>query len=177
VRIKDWLSRLEKDLKLIGIISDTHIPARAKAIPKKVFEVFSDVSLILHAGDLNRLSVIEELKQIAPVVAVYGNMDNREVKEKLTAITSVKIYSWDIGLTHHGGGFWGTKHLERIAAKNNFDVLVFGHTHRPFLKQGKNALFFNPGSPTEPLPPFITKRCVGLLKISKKVIEPKIIHL
>ena len=60
---------------LIGLISDTHIPDRAKQLPQNVFDAFSDVDLILHAGDLTSLEVINQLEQIAPVMAVQGNMD------------------------------------------------------------------------------------------------------
>ena len=60
---------------LIGLISDTHIPDRAKVLPQKVIEAFNDVELILHAGDLTSPRVIEELEDIAPVMAVQGNMD------------------------------------------------------------------------------------------------------
>ena len=60
---------------LIGLISDTHIPDRAKEIPQKVFESFDNVDLIIHAGDLTSPKVIEDLEKIAPVMAVQGNMD------------------------------------------------------------------------------------------------------
>ena len=60
---------------LIGLISDTHIPDRARILPTKVIEAFEDVELIIHAGDLTSPKVIEELEEIAPVMAVQGNMD------------------------------------------------------------------------------------------------------
>ena len=60
---------------LIGLISDTHIPDRAKVLPQNVIEAFNDVDLILHAGDLTSPRVIEELEEIAPVMAIQGNMD------------------------------------------------------------------------------------------------------
>ena len=60
---------------LIGLISDTHIPDRAREIPQKVFETFDNVDLILHAGDLTSPKVIEELEKIAPQIV--------KVKEKL----------------------------------------------------------------------------------------------
>ena len=60
---------------LIGLISDTHIPDRARILPQNVIEAFSDVELILHAGDLTSPKVIDELEEIAPVMAVQGNMD------------------------------------------------------------------------------------------------------
>ena len=67
----------------IGVISDTHIPERASAIPPQVLEGFKGVDLILHAGDLVDLSVLEELKKIAKVRAVVGNMDSEVVSKGL----------------------------------------------------------------------------------------------
>ena len=164
-------------MKLVGLISDTHIPSRAKTIPNEVFEVFNEVNLILHAGDLTQLSVIDELQQLAPVVAVYGNMDRGEVRERLPKMNSVKVYNWKIGVIHDLGIFSGTRRMRTIAKRNNFDILVFGHAHRPSLRQAEKILFINPGSPTDPLPPFITKPAVALLKITKEKIEPEIIKI
>ena len=67
--------------------------------------------------------------------------------------------------------------MKTIAKQNNLDVLVFGHTHRPNLTQAEETLFINPGSPTNPLPPFITKPTVALLKITKEKIEPEIVRI
>ncbi len=63
----------------VGVISDTHVPAIARSLPAAVFEVFKGVDLILHAGDVVELSVLDELRTIAPVEAVAGNMDGSEV--------------------------------------------------------------------------------------------------
>jgi len=161
----------------VGLISDTHIPSRAKAIPSKVFNIFDGISLILHAGDLTQLSVVDELQQLAPVMAVSGNMDGDEVRERLPKMNSVKVYNWKIGVIHDPGIFSGTERIKTIAKQNNFDILVFGHTHRPSLRQAEEVLFINPGSPTNPLPPFITKPSVAMLKITKEKIEPEIIKI
>lgn len=67
--------------------------------------------------------------------------------------------------------------MKRIAKQNEFSVLVFGHTHRPFLQQEDGTLFINPGSPTNPLPPFLTQPTIGLLKITEEKIEPKIVQI
>jgi len=164
-------------LKLVGLISDTHIPSRAKAIPNKVFEIFNRVNLILHAGDLTQLSVIDELQQLAPVLAVCGNMDQGEVRKRLPEMNSVKVYNWKIGVIHDPGIFSGTRRTKGIAKENTLDVLVFGHTHRPSLRQTEDALFINPGSPTNPLPPFLTKPTVAVLKITKEKVKPEIIKI
>ena len=60
---------------LIGLISDTHIPDRARQIPEKVLQSFENVDLIIHAGDLTTMDVINKLEETAPVVAIQGNMD------------------------------------------------------------------------------------------------------
>jgi len=164
-------------LKTVGLISDTHIPTRAKAIPKKVLEAFKGSSLILHAGDLTQLTVLDDLESLAPVVAVCGNMDGLDVRERLPKMHSVKVYDWKIGVVHDAGALWGTRKMKRIAEQNDFDVLVFGHTHRPTFKRENAVFFINPGSPTNPLPPFLVKPTVALLKITKEKIEHKIIQV
>jgi len=164
-------------LKLVGLISDTHIPTRARTIPEKALEVFRDASLIIHAGDLVQLGTLSALEELASVVAVCGNMDERDVRQRLPKMNSVTIYDWKIGVVHDSGALWGTERMKRIAKQNEFNVLVFGHTHRPFLGQEDGTLFINPGSPTNPLPPFLTKPTIGLLKITEEKIEPKIVQV
>ncbi len=61
--------------KTVGLISDTHVPKLAHTIPPRVFQIFEKVDYIIHAGDLVELAVIDELEQLAPVLAVHGNMD------------------------------------------------------------------------------------------------------
>ena len=164
-------------LKLIGLISDTHIPARAKAIPQSVFEIFQEACMILHAGDLTRMSVLEELEQMAPVIAVHGNMDIRALKNKLPMMNSVDVYGWKIGLTHSLRFYFGRNIMREVMEKQGFHVFVSGHTHRPSLKYKKGMLLINPGSPTNPIPLYLTSPAVALLKVTKKEIEPKIVNL
>jgi hypothetical protein len=161
--------------KLIGLISDTHIPTRAKNIPEKVFEIFRNVDLILHAGDWVSIKVLGELEKIAKVIGVRGNMDWDEIR--LPKINYVKVFKWKIGLTHDAGIF-GTEKMKRIANENNFDVLVFGHTHNQFLMKDENGrIYVNPGSVTNPLPPFVVKPSVALLKVSRDKINVTFISL
>ena len=164
-------------MKIVGLISDTHIPTRAKAIPRKALEAFKDPSLIVHAGDLIQLSVLDDLERLAPVVAVRGNVDRHDVKERLPNMNSVRVYDWKIGVIHDSGALWGTGKMKRIAKQNSLDVLVFGHTHRPTLKQENSVFYINPGSSTNPLPPFLVKPTIALLRITKKKIEPEIIQI
>ena len=164
-------------MKNVGLISDTHIPTRAEKIPLKVFEIFQDADFIIHAGDLVRLEVLKELEQLAPVLAVHGNMDGMEIRGKLPKINTHKVYGWKIGVTHDPGTLLSESEMRRIAEENNFQVLVYGHTHRPNIEWQNNMLFINPGSPTNPSPPLMTKSTVGMLKITREKIEPQIFPL
>lgn len=163
--------------KTVGLISDTHIPARAKNIPQEVFKVFEKVDFIVHAGDLVQLSVIDQLEELAPVLAVYGNMDGPEVCGALPKVNSLKIFDWKIGVMHDPGALFGMGKMREIAKKNELNVLVYGHTHNSCIKWEGNILYINPGSPTNPIPPFIVKPSVALLRITKEKIIPEIVQI
>jgi putative phosphoesterase len=163
--------------KIVGLISDTHIPVRARSLPKQIFKIFENADFIVHAGDLVNLSVIDELEQIAPVLAVYGNMDESDVKESLPRLNSLKMFNWKIGVMHNPGVYFGIGKMRAIAEQNGFDVLVHGHTHNSNIKWDGNILYINPGSPTNPVPPFIVRPSVALLKVTKQNITPEIIQL
>ncbi|MEM2105399.1 MAG: metallophosphoesterase [Candidatus Bathyarchaeia archaeon] len=163
--------------KIVGLISDTHIPVRARSLPKRVLEVFEKADFIVHAGDLVDMSVLDELEQLAPVLAVYGNMDGPEVRGKLPKINSFKIFEWKIGVMHDPGALFGMSKMREIVKQNGFNVLVYGHTHNSSIKWDGELLFINPGSPTNPIPPFIMKPSVGLLNVTKEKIVPEIIQI
>jgi putative phosphoesterase len=172
------LPRLQESSgKVVGLVSDTHVPIRAREIPKEVFNVFEDVDYIIHAGDLVELSVIDDLEQLAPVLVVYGNMDGPEVRGKLQKLNSFKVFNWKIGVTHDPGALFGIRKAREIARTNGFDVLVYGHTHSSSIKWDGDILFINPGSPTNPLPSFIAKPSVALLRVTKERIVPELIQI
>ena len=163
-------------IKIVGLISDTHIPKRAMCIPKRVFEIFANVDFIIHAGDLVEMSVVDELEQAAPVLAVQGNMDCNEVINAFPKLNSLKIFDWKIGVIHDTESLHGSTKLENIIEENRFNVLVFGHTHASKIKWVSKTLYVNPGSPTDPAS-FLNKPSVGLLRITKEKITPQIINL
>lgn len=143
----------------------------------QVFEVFKKTSLILHAGDLTKLSVVEELERLAPVRAICGNMDDEQAKTKLPKMDFVNVYNWKIGVIHNVGVWPKKREMRKLVEQNSLDILIFGHTHRLMLKQEAKTLFINPGSPTNPIPPFLIKPSVALLKISKQKVKPRIVYI
>jgi putative phosphoesterase len=172
------LPRLQQNAaKTVGLISDTHVPVRAREVPKGVFKVFENVDYILHAGDLVQLSVIDELEQLAPVLAVYGNMDGPEIRGRLQKLNSLKIFDWKIGVTHNPGVLFGMSRMREIARTNKFKVLVYGHTHNSNIRWEGKTLFINPGSPTNPVSPFTAKPTVALLRVTNEAIIPETIQI
>ena len=157
---------------LIGLISDTHIPDRARILPQNVIDAFSDVELILHAGDLTSPKVIDELEEIAPVMAVQGNMDRANgidlPKAKIVEVEGLKI-----GLIH--GEVYpraDSDQLLYLAKELNVDILVSGHSHQPKIEQKEGILLLNPGSP---IVPRLADRTVMLLEVENRAVDVEIV--
>ncbi|MCM8799551.1 MAG: metallophosphoesterase [Candidatus Omnitrophica bacterium] len=155
----------------IGVISDTHIPERAKTIPNKVLDSLKEMDLILHAGDLVEMKVLEILKSICKnVKAVYGNMDSSEVIKNLPQKELISVEGLCIGLFHGWGAPWGLiQLLNRVFKDDNPDIIIFGHSHQPFNKKEKDILYFNPGSPTDKI--FSLYNSYGILEIDNNSIK------
>jgi putative phosphoesterase len=166
-----------KALKTVGLISDTHVPVRARFIPKMVFKVFENVDYIVHAGDLVSLAVIDELEQLAPVLAVHGNMDGPQVSGALPKINSLKVFDWKIGVMHDPSALFGMRRMREIAKRHVFNVFVYGHTHNARIKWEGKTLYINPGSPTNPVPAYMNKPSVAVLKVTKEAVVPEIVHV
>lgn len=159
----------------IGVVSDTHIPVSKKEIPNKVLELLKGVELIIHAGDIVELTVLEELSKIAPVEAVAGNMDGYEVRQVLPEQKIIEVGGFKIGITHTGGA-GTTAHLRALDAfyGKDVDCIVFGHSHQAFNAVHEGILLFNPGSPT--VKRFSLKTSLGFLELGE-AITGKIVYL
>jgi putative phosphoesterase len=161
----------------VGLISDTHIPIAAKTIPEEVFYAFkSEVSLIIHAGDLVSLTVIDELERIAPVLAVHGNMDSLGVATQLPEINETEILGHKIGVIHGSGGPNGfIERVESIIKGKDYEIVVCGHLHNAFVEHKFGRLFINPGSPTDKR--WAERNTIGILEITSQEVSPKIIEI
>jgi putative phosphoesterase len=145
----------------LGIVSDTHLPDRCLALPAALAEVFEGVDLVLHAGDVGALTVIDELSRIAPVVAVHGNDEPRPgTQEHLPPSQVLAVAGTRILLVH---GHHRDKETEMAsrrqdrwepkirqwagrAAACGARVIVHGHTHIACAVEVDDSLVFNPGA-------------------------------
>jgi putative phosphoesterase len=143
----------------IGLISDTHFADRLWELPERLAEIWSGVDLILHAGDVGELAVLDLLGQIAPVVAVHGNDEPEYVKqqlpgEQLIALAGQRVLLWHshypdpVEEKANRPGPWEPK-LARIAGRGQelgASVVVYGHTHVPMIIHIDGVLLVNPGA-------------------------------
>ncbi len=163
---------------LIGLLSDTHIPDHAKELPIQLKEAFRDVELVLHGGDIYSVSVLDELEQIAPVLAAEGDDDpyptvkDRRVKYKHT----LNFDGISIWLIHQKPDPLPTISQNVLLLNQPPDVIIFGHTHSAIVEKSQNILLVNPGSPTFPHYS-LQLGTVGLLTIDSGKIEAMIIQL
>ena len=145
----------------IGVISDTH-----NYIDPRVFPLFEEVELILHAGDIGGEDSITSLEAGAPVKTVYGNMDSFPMTTKYSEVLATEIERVAICMIHQLVDVQDMK--IRIAmtttSKGSPDVLIYGHTHQAKLTRTEGVLLFNPGSAGKRR--FNLKPSVGLLTIS-----------
>jgi hypothetical protein len=133
----------------IGVISDTHLPDSGSELPEKLIKELKKVDLIIHAGDLTGNKYYEDLKSVNEVKAVAGNMDSFALQNKLNEKISFKVNDKKISIIH-GHQFRGKNMLQGLNYSfPKSDLIIFGHTHRPFNEKLGGKIFFNPGSPTD----------------------------
>ena len=154
----------------IGVIADTH-----GLFDSSIGEHFSGVTAILHAGDIGNPDVIRQLLQIAPVVAVSGNADGFE-ESGFPRSRVIRRAGVTIGIRHilfERGKL--TVEARAWLDKEQPDVCVFGHSHRPTIEHYGPTLLFNPGSAGPKR--FSLPRGIGTLSIVGGRIEPRVIPL
>lgn len=130
----------------VGVISDTH-----GYLNPKVFDVFKGVEHILHAGDINTMDMVIELSAIAPLIAVRGNMDSREIVSHYSEDLRFQLAGNDIFMTHNGGMLLRSPSIFKVRCGHKRpDVFIWGHTHRAEKKMIDGMLSLNPGSAGRP---------------------------
>lgn len=137
------------NISRIGVLSDSHIPYRAKKLPSSVFKLFEPVDFIIHCGDMTTQDVIIELNAIAPTYAVKGNMDPYDI-----ALPSELIFKindkFTFCIAHGSGDPFGLKQrLFKKFQNNKPDIIIFGHSHISENIPYNGVILFNPGSCTQ----------------------------
>jgi uncharacterized protein len=154
----------------IGVIADTH-----GLFDPAIRRHFRNVDHILHAGDIGKRSVIEQLEQIAPVTAVSGNVDDGE-QCVFPSEAMIELAGRSIAIRHilYKGGKL-TEGGRTFLQDTQPDICIFGHTHQPKAEWFSKTLLFNPGSAGPKR--FSLPRGIGLLTIRKEKVLPKPIRL
>jgi uncharacterized protein len=180
------ISLSANDRLQIGLISDTHLHP-GMTLDGNVAEVFRDADLILHAGDIYDFAILNELERIAPVLAARGDDDSIEIiDDRVKESYLLNIGPLTIWLQHrmplgmipllYAGNEPEIADLVRKRCPVTPDIVVFGDTHRTFVKNLAGILFINPGSPT--LPEYANKPgTLVLLNITSGEAKTQIVQL
>lgn len=163
------------DRHVIGIVSDTH-----GFLHPGLHEAFQDVDLILHAGDVGRPEILDELRLVAPLEAVHGNIDGWDVRAECPEELTLDIGGLKIWMTHIGGrpGRWAPGIGDKLRSRSP-DLFVSGHSHILKIERTDTPvkmLHINPGAAGRQGLHQV-KTCVRLTVESGKASKADVIHL
>ncbi|MGS0688092.1 metallophosphoesterase family protein [Nakamurella sp. GG22] len=132
------------------MISDTHLPVRAKDLPPQVWDEVDTADVVFHAGDWVGIELLDELEsRAARLIGVYGNNDGPEFRGRLPEVARVTFEGLRIAVVHKTGGKAG-REVRADRDHPDTDLLVFGHSHIPWDSTTPGGLrLLNPGSPTD----------------------------
>ena len=146
----------------LGIIADTH-----GHLPNPVLDVLKRVDHIIHGGDIGTIDILLELEALAPVTAVYGNMDGFDIRSRCPEVAKIELEDFYITVTH-GDRFVSPTPAKLHKAFPEAEIIVFGHTHRPLLELvDRTITVMNPGSagaPRHGIPP-----SVGIMELEPAI--------
>ena len=128
----------------IGVLSDTHLTGPSQVFRKRAKRCFADVDMVLHAGDLTHISVLEAFGN-KKVHAVHGNMCGYQAQVDLPDKKIIAVNGFQIGLTH-GTGYYHNIEERLYSEFGPLDCIVYGHTHKAVCHWVGKTLFVNPGS-------------------------------
>ncbi|WP_318199933.1 metallophosphoesterase [Streptomyces sp. SCL15-4] len=132
------------------LMSDTHLPKRAKRLPEQLLGELPHADVVLHAGDWVDTATLDLLESRSRrLIGVYGNNDGAELRARLPEVARAELGGLRFGVVHETGPAQGRE--ARCAARfPDLDVLVFGHSHIPWDTTAPGGLrLLNPGSPTD----------------------------
>ena len=166
---------------LIGLLSDTHVRVAghnvslstltSSELPIQIREAFRGVDLILHAGDVYSLPILDTLETIAPVLVAEGDDDpfDTTIDRRVKHTQTITVEGVTIWVSHYGE--WAED-----SSKKPPDIIVYGHTHRSKLEDQNGTILINPGSPTFPGYDYVLGT-VGFISIKSGKAEARIMQL
>ncbi len=149
---------------MIGVISDTHGLLRPAAI-----EALRGVEHILHAGDVGDLSILDSLRNVAPVTAIRGNIDVGGPCSYLPPTEVVTLHGHTFYMLHD------RQALDLDPAAAGFSAVISGHSHKPLIEWRHGVLYMNPGSAGPRR--FSLPVSIGLLTIGADGLQPQLVTL
>jgi uncharacterized protein len=149
---------------MIGVISDTHGLLRPGAL-----EALRGVEHILHAGDVGDASILDSLRNVAPVTAIRGNIDVGGPCSHLPATEVVTLDGHTFYMLHDRQAL----DLDPMAA--GFSAVISGHSHKPLIEWRHGVLYMNPGSAGPRR--FSLPVSIGLLTIGADGLQPRLVTL
>ena len=153
----------------IGLISDTHLPSSICEPWPEVAQAFSQVDLILHAGDIVTPRILDWLEDIAPVLAALGNNDFRMDDPRVRPVQTLDVEGWRLGLIHDV--------TSGIQFDRLLDIVVSGHTHYERLTHLDGIVRINSGSATLPHHYSTRLGTVGILDVERERLSATIVRL
>ena len=149
---------------VIGVISDTHGLLRPEAAT-----ALRGVDHLLHAGDVGNAEILDQLREIAPLTAVRGNIDRSGPCAQLPAIEIVELGGHSIYLLHD------RNELDLDPGAAGISVVVSGHSHQPSIERLRDVTYFNPGSAGPRR--FSLPISLGFLDIADGKIKPRLLTI
>lgn len=148
----------------IGVIADTHGLLRPEAL-----EILKGSNLIVHAGDAGKPEVLEALQELAPVVAVRGNVDKGVWSQTLPLSQAIEVGQTWLYVLHD------LFELDIDPGAAGFSAVIFGHSHRPSLETRKGVMYLNPGSAGPRR--FHLPVSLAVIELTGKNLRPQLIEL
>ena len=152
----------------IGVLSDTHLLEPDARFREKIKRCFADTDMILHAGDLTSLSILEAFGD-REVHAVHGNMCGPKTQAALPASKVIEVERFTIALIH-GYGYMHNTEERLFDLFGPVDCIVYGHTHKPACHKFGSTLLLNPGS-------FTATGTFALITIADNLLKGRILSV
>lgn len=131
-------------MTVIGLISDTH-----DFLDPKIQDYFQECHQIWHMGDIGRKEILDQLRQIAPLKAVFGNIDSKELQWELPENEIIELEGLRFLLTHIAGKppTYNAR-VRKLIKEDSFDIILCGHSHQQAVIKDRenNLVFINPGA-------------------------------